>query len=147
MLRRLIGSAGLLLLLSGTTFPAATGTVYTHYGHGMQSCGSWLQARKEPGRTDPSYIAWLSGYMTAFNRWRADEGNIASDTDMAGLIGWIDNFCRREPLDTISDAAEALLFELMRRSKSGASRPEPRNESIVHPTYRKQITDRLEPQE
>ena len=62
----------------------------------------------------------MLGYITAFNRWgpyydAPGISDIAKGTDADGLIGWIDNWCRANPIENIADAAQNLIFELYKR--------------------------------
>jgi hypothetical protein len=47
----------------------------------------------------------------------AGVGLNAEGVDAKGLFGWIDNYCAGHPLDTVADAAFALISELQRRKR------------------------------
>jgi hypothetical protein len=45
---------------------------------------------------------------------------VAQGVDTKGLFGWIDDFCANHPLDSVADAAFALVSELRSRPAPGA---------------------------
>jgi hypothetical protein len=84
------------------------------WGWGSESCGSWSAAAQR-GTSDPkrvAYKAWLTGYVTAanLNRVLADRPDFTPDGE--GMVGWVDNYCRAHPLETIADASVQLTLEL-----------------------------------
>jgi hypothetical protein len=78
-------------------------------GHGNQSCGSWLQARRSESWPALVQQGWLSGYVTAFNNYASRNGNISAGTDVDGLFAWVDNYCQSHPLDSLFGAGGALI--------------------------------------
>lgn len=104
-----------LLLAAGwlAIAPASANESYTIHGHGVDSCGAWTEERRKDSWTGIVYSSWLGGYLTAFNRFRATDGHIAADTDMEGMLAWVDKFCLENPLDQISAAADVLVLRLI----------------------------------
>ncbi len=119
----------------------AQGT-YAIYGVGKNSCGMWLEGRdkfagksavpvSETGAlavTDAGALAvtrmreqWVIGYVSAFNLWGPwPEGwpevrDIGKGTDEAGMLVWIDNWCRDNPLEQVASATEVLIGHLRER--------------------------------
>jgi hypothetical protein len=85
------------------------------FGQGANSCGAWLSERNTAFANE----AWVLGFVTAFNRYGLHEDvNVAPRTDYKGMLAWIDNYCRQNPLTSLAKAAEALVFEL--QTQSGA---------------------------
>jgi hypothetical protein len=84
---------------------------YIMFGFGLASCGSWTEFRKHP-YSNTSLTTWLAGYMTAFDLYGTDREDGSNGTDINGLAGWIDNYCKANPLRTTANAADALTFQL-----------------------------------
>jgi hypothetical protein len=59
--------------------------------------------------------AWVVGYLSGLNM-RADHDALA-EPDLNGLLAWIDNHCRANPLDTVATAAFKLFKELQSRAQ------------------------------
>ena len=73
------------------------------------SCGKWTNAREQTGeRAQLRY--WILGYLSGLNMESSTDFLRGRDID--GLIGWIDNYCRRNPLDTMVRAVHELRDEL-----------------------------------
>ena len=64
-------------------------------------------------------LAWVSGFLTAFDYYGSGSGNVGGNTDENGLLAWIDNYCATHPLDNIAAATIALITELSQRAVSG----------------------------
>ena len=76
---------------------------------GDYDCGQWFTAeRRQPAQ------AWLLGYLTGSNEPFAGSGKEPlrrlNSADQAYL--WVDNYCKANPLQSVSDAGKALLREL-----------------------------------
>ena len=85
-------------------------------GSGNKSCGTWMEARQENGYGTLIYQAWITGYVTAYNNYAVNQdGNVTAGTDVDGLMNWIDNHCRSNPLDSLFKASGALVRELESR--------------------------------
>jgi hypothetical protein len=61
--------------------------------------------------------SWSLGFVSAFNAYQLKQSeDVSKGTNNAGLLAWLDNYCRANPLDTISRATDALVLELLKRS-------------------------------
>ena len=81
---------------------------------GTASCGKFTPFfADETGRVMAT--TWIAGFVTAYNRFEAADGNIAEGTDGAALVAWVEKYCRENPLDNLARATEQLTFELKRR--------------------------------
>jgi hypothetical protein len=59
-------------------------------GSGNNSCGTWMEARRENGYGSLVHQAWVTGYVTAYNNYAVDQdGNVTAGTDADGLMSWI----------------------------------------------------------
>jgi hypothetical protein len=57
---------------------------------------------------------WVTGYLSGLNMESSPD--FLRDRDADGLMAWIDNYCRRNPLHTITQAVHALRNELRSRT-------------------------------
>lgn len=88
-------------------------------GPGTMSCGAWTEKRRSESGWPLQF--WLLGYITAINQFAAfGIEDISEDTDASGLFGWIDNWCRDHPLDTLNKAATHLAADLQMKHFSKA---------------------------
>ena len=93
-------------------------------GPGSVSCGAWTERRRS--ESSGPFQFWLLGYITGINQFAAfGIEDISEGTDASGLFGWIDNWCRDHPLDTLNKAATHLAIDLQVKH---FSKPEPINQ-------------------
>lgn len=90
-------------------------------GDGSVSCAAWTAQHKQ--YRDPAGIPlddWLFGYITAVNQFAPDSnnGNIQGASDDDAVVGWVSDYCAKQPLDTVARAAGLLILELRRRAHS-----------------------------
>ena len=83
---------------------------YVALGFGGEACQAFLQARSN--RLDLPYRDWLTGYLTAVNKLTKATVDIRGTTDIAGMLGVLDQYCRKNPLHSFSRAVEALVKDL-----------------------------------
>src|SRR5215471_3151444 len=83
---------------------------YVALGFGSESCQTFLLARSN--RLDLPYRDWLTGYLTAVNKLTKETVDMRGTTDIAGMLGLLDQYCRKNPLHSFSRAVEALVKEL-----------------------------------
>lgn len=86
-------------------------------GYISKGCGEWVSSRKEtfgPNQAafEASVVAYLSGIATA------KQVDFLRTTDWQSLTLWIDNYCSRNPLESLSNATDALAFELIKRNRT-----------------------------
>ena len=99
---------------------AGADATYLIRGAGAASCGTWISER--PLQSSPLRAmdeSWVLGFLTGVNAMRLAVGNsqIGLTTDANGLLAWVDNYCRANPLKSISDTALALATELSATGK------------------------------
>src|SRR4051812_29825639 len=91
--------------LTGSAF----GQTYWTYGEGSESCGYWTTARANKDTRASLIIgAWVLGFTSGAG-W---SGRRLAHTDTPGIEGWMDNYCRANPLKTVSEGAVSLIGEL-----------------------------------
>jgi hypothetical protein len=88
---------------------------YQVVGVGNHSCGEWTQGRK----TATNYLdeAWVQGFITAVNLVGPGSSNISGGTDPDGILAWIDNYCAKDPIKSLSYAVGELTAELLKREE------------------------------
>ena len=88
-------------------------------GEGNFSCPDYVAARQTNTKKLYSSISWVQGFITGVNYQRAlDEGSnsfVGQDFAPASMVGWLENYCRENPQDYLSDAAQALVEELQEK--------------------------------
>ncbi len=100
-----------LLAMPGKTYAADQNDKYLIKGYGAKSCGSYIQHRKEPN-LEADILFWVGGYITAYNVLKAETYSIMGSTDIDGVMGWLDNYCRANPLERFSTAIYLLTIKL-----------------------------------
>jgi hypothetical protein len=113
MLRSLM-LAGMVLLVASAPASAQERLVF---GEGAAtSCGSWTQGRQTRSFKAGLSAQWIAGYLSGLNMGAVGPDPL-SGTDFDGLMAWIDNYCRSNPLDMVGTAAFRLMGELRSRVK------------------------------
>src|SRR5690606_2141414 len=94
-LRKLV--PGLLVSFS-LTMPAMAATKdgsFSIRGFGAQSCGKIAEPLENDPRAAEAALAWLLGYVTAFNRVHQDTFDVSPIVDGADLLRMIVGTCKR----------------------------------------------------
>ena len=82
---------------------------YTTYGVGTQSCGQWLEARRDTNKSFYFQLgSWVQGWVSSAGYY----GTVLKKTDTAAMDAWVDNFCSANPLLDMDDAARGLVTAL-----------------------------------
>ena len=85
-------------------------------GQGNVSCGSWLNDRKGDDAQASSKIAWVLGYVTAFNQYGSKpEGDVSGGKGTEEIMAWIDNYCGQHPSDNLYRASAALVDDFRQK--------------------------------
>ena len=117
--------AGLLGIV--VTMPAL-GEGRTVIGAGTASCGDWTRVRLSEQRGSNNIrdlmqlhqtFAWVTGYLSGANEMSqgADFLIERTRTSTAAIEGWLDNYCKAHPLDSMTIVAAALKTDLQTRSR------------------------------
>jgi hypothetical protein len=81
-------------------------------GHGNISCGSWLDSRKSGDAQVSARVAWILGYITAFNQYGSKpQGDVSGGKGTEEMAAWIDVYCGQHPADNVYKASAALVNE------------------------------------
>jgi hypothetical protein len=81
---------------------------YTTYGVGIESCGKWLENRRNRPVDWSMQIQWVLGFVSAAGY----HGSDMKQSDYAAMASWIDNYCTANPLNDIDDATKSLIKAL-----------------------------------
>lgn len=82
-------------------------------GNGISSCGTWTKERQTDAVNSALLTQWVAGFLSGMNVPNATD--VLVDKDYDGLMGWIDNYCRANPLNSVGIASAALMYELRSR--------------------------------
>jgi len=108
MLLSLRISALAALLLVSSVLPAIavdSDGVYSAFGIGIESCGTYIDAQSHGNNVD--YAHWLGGYVTAYDALNVGPRNILKGTDIKGAMLWLENYCNSHPTEDFVDAVLA----------------------------------------
>lgn len=107
-----------VIAITGAQAVYAKGT-YSYMGAGAMSCGEYV--KQEALRTDA--LQWVLGFITAVNVTRAfdakpDENiSIMNGANVDAIELWLENYCAKNPLDSVTTATIRLVDEALKRSK------------------------------
>lgn len=82
---------------------------YTIHGVGVGSCGKFIGAANE-GNFQKNWIEWnkyaayTQGYITGINELLNGTRNILGSTDLEGLMGAVENYCKKNPTENFYNA-------------------------------------------
>jgi len=110
-----------LLLLVSLVAAVLVGTYSTvlaqrsyGYGHGSQSCGTWVTERTKDSLASVTNTTWVLGYVSgaeyAGEWWTT--GHRLKETDADAVEVCVNNYCQEHPFELLAAAAEALVEEL-----------------------------------
>lgn len=80
-------------------------------GYGTKSCNTWTEERSKESSAAAHYEDWVLGFLTGANAYMP--GNMLKVHSEAGLLGWVDTYCKENPLKRIVDAADRLTVEIV----------------------------------
>jgi hypothetical protein len=87
---------------------------------GLVTCERWLvvsdndtlRVRDDDDIVEEQVKAWVAGFLSAYNRYGRERGNVAEGRTADDLIGWADRFCEANPDATMAMLAETMINEL-----------------------------------
>lgn len=82
----------------------------------VDSCATWTAERAIPDHHEQGQEGWVMGFISGLNAFGPNNGDIARGAKAEGLLGWVDNYCKANPLDSVTTAGFALANELKRRA-------------------------------
>jgi hypothetical protein len=87
------------------------------FGEAGTTCRTWTQARQTKSRKAGLSAQWVAGYLSGSNVEADHPADVLVGTNFDGLMAWIDNYCRANPLDLVGTAALKLFDELKSRAQ------------------------------
>lgn len=88
-------------------------------GEGNFSCPEYVAEKRINSTKFYSSVTWVQGFISGVNYQRALERDqsslIGQDFPATSIVTWLENHCRANPQDYLSDAAEKLVIELKER--------------------------------
>ena len=108
----------IVLAMAMLVLSAAPASSVRIIGYGLLSCGEWTDGRRTQGVDNVLHASWALGYLSGINEAvsAVKKADILVHQDAHGLLAWIDNYCRSNPLDKIKVALDALVNELLKRA-------------------------------
>ena len=105
----------------GTISGSAEEGMVTTLGDDGKTCGTWTVLRRSRTMIADYYQGWVGGFVSGANSTYTLKANInilgkPDLVDAEGLYAWVDNYCATNPLNTIAQASNALVNELVRRA-------------------------------
>ncbi len=100
-----------LVLVTALFSETSNAETYEAYGVGSKaSCGSWTEEMRNDKDSIRGFIlrAWVQGFVSGYGYAR---GNLKR-VDNPAMFGFINNYCAANPLDSVADAAEALVAKM-----------------------------------
>ena len=111
MLMRTLVLVAVVLSLSSVQASTQDKTVM---GAGTTSCGKWSEARRIRSVEAATAAQWVAGFLSGSNI-ESDDADFLKGPDYQGIMAWIDNHCRLNPLDLVVTASFKLRHELITR--------------------------------
>jgi hypothetical protein len=99
-----------LLLAASVAWAQDNPLRITIIGGGIASCGTWTQARQARAASAPSLEGWIVGFASATNLTASRD--LLKGMDYDGVVAWVDQYCRANPLHQVSTAAVQLMEAL-----------------------------------
>ena len=95
--------------------------VFGQVSFGSRDCGHWIK-RTDSVTAKVVTEAWLTGYLSGLNWMHSvndPKGKIPDPLNKVNsaeqMFLWMDNYCRKNPLNSASTGAQDLFIELMKK--------------------------------
>jgi len=83
-------------------------------GQGANSCWAWTRSHAAKAATQGLYTQWVAGFVSGVSS-EADEPDILTRMDFDGLMAWMHDYCKANPLAKVTTGAAMLVQELRAR--------------------------------
>ena len=109
-------AASVLLAVPANADDAATHAVAIG-GTGRDACSAWTADRTATSQSaqqaSQRRVEWVSGFFSAANMFTTSSGSLHGGIDdQDGMLGWIDDYCRKHPGDPLFAASMDLFLDL-----------------------------------
>ena len=116
---RLVSATVAICVLAAATLQPASAQqtrITRIMGFAETSCGTWTAERKKRSPYLKELMElWALGFLSGSNWSRKDPDRLVG-LDADAITSWLDNYCRRNPLETFPSAVIALAKELAQRA-------------------------------
>ena len=83
-------------------------------GQGANSCWAWTRSHEAKAATQGLYTQWVAGFVSGVS-WETDDPDILTRMDFDGLMAWMHDYCKANPLAKVTTGAAMLVQELRAR--------------------------------
>nr|AWD72263.1 hypothetical protein pH8NP1_p002 [Polaromonas sp. H8N] len=83
---------------------------------GAPSCGRWVAEKKSGSALALAYGSWVTGFLSG-TAYGTGKDIFKSRPDIEGVMLWVQNFCEKNPLAGVEEAAQALIPELLKKNR------------------------------
>ena len=111
-MRKYLLVAAFLMFVVDPARAADSSGNYSAQGYGAKSCGTYVDARRRDESAELNFSTWLTGYVTAINHERPKTYDIKGQTDMQGLLLWLETYSQQHPTENFAFAANELMHHL-----------------------------------
>ena len=81
--------------------------------YGAATCAEFLRGVSSPNSSRAvSNLAWMGGYVTAYNLRMRNTYDMLGSTDLEGAELWMNKYCNEHPLDNMAVGMQHLMIEL-----------------------------------
>lgn len=98
-----------LMLLFASTAAVGSDDDGYYMELGRKSCGQYIEARTERGSKEANNLAWINGYVTAYNSVTPHTYDILAGTHTRRILLWLDNWCKANPLKYLAEGMQELV--------------------------------------
>jgi hypothetical protein len=89
---------------------------YETRGIGAKKGGCGEYVREKQAEVRRWYESWLMGYISGINHGKPGKADYSNGIAPDGLVQWVENYCRQNPLSPFSHAVEEMLEEIGRKN-------------------------------
>ncbi|MEM7171891.1 MAG: hypothetical protein AAF530_17100 [Pseudomonadota bacterium] len=86
------------------------------FGYGTRGCFSWIEYENMQAAEFFFASQWLHGFVTGAAIWNEDIRPALVTQKGSDLEGWVSNYCSANPEQSIADAADQLVRDLINQS-------------------------------
>jgi hypothetical protein len=81
---------------------------------GSMDCGQWVKNQSNNSPNIQSK-AWLLGYLSGLNAVEFSENALDKINSTEQIFLWMDNYCKKNPLERVPKGAQQLMIELIKK--------------------------------
>ena len=86
-------------------------------GQGANSCWAWTRSHAAKAATQGLYTQWVAGFVSGVSS-EADEPDILTRMDFDGLMAWMHDYCKANPLAKVTTGADVYRNNATMRSNA-----------------------------